>query len=126
MITNADITIYNKNLELETKMDTWKRTVIRGVSFYSDIKVSLDSNGLATADIYKVRIPEECCDGYVPEDKYLGEDGTWTVRNDDYIVLGESSLEIERPKDLKGTHFRINSWSDNRRGSLPHIRIGGS
>lgn len=126
MIINADITIYNKNLEPETKLDTWKRTVIRGVSFYRDIKVSLDSNGLTTANICKVRIPEECCDGYVPEDKYLGEDGAWTVRNDDYIVLGESSLEIERPKDLKGTYFRINSWSDNRRGSLPHIRIGGS
>lgn len=124
MITNADITIYNKMLDPEAQMDVWKRAVIEGVSFYSDTKTNLDTNGLKVADIYKIRIPEENCGGYVPANEYTGADGTWTIQNDDYIVKGISDQEITRPADLKD-HIRINSWSDNRRGLLPHLRIGG-
>lgn len=124
MITNADITIYNKVLNEETRMDIWKRTVIKGVSFYSDTKVTMDNHGLVTADVYKIRIPEECCAGYVPANKYTAVKGTWTLQNDDYIVKGVSPQEITRPAELENG-IRIVSWSDNRRGLLPHLRIGG-
>ena len=124
MITNADITIYNRRYDPETRLDTWKGTVIKNVSFYSDMRVNLDNKGLSTADIYKIRIPGKSLKGYVPADEYAADEGTWTVQKDDYIVLGASDQEIARPIDLKNS-LRINSWSDNRRGSLPHIRIGG-
>lgn len=124
MITNADITIYNRRYDPETRLDTWKGTVIKNVSFYSDMKVNLDNNGLSTADIYKIRILGKSLKGYVPADEYTAAEDTWTVQKDDYIVLGVFDQEIARPIELKNS-LRINSWSDNRRGSLPHIRIGG-
>lgn len=124
MIINTDITIYNRIYDFATRLDTWKRTIIEGVSFFRDVKTNLGENGLTTADLYKIRIPEENCRGYVPPKDFTGADNTWTIQNDDYIVQGKSTVEIIRPKELIGG-IRINSWSDNRRGSVPHIRIGG-
>lgn len=124
MITNADITIYNRLYDKVNRLDIWKRTIVEGVSFYKDTKIGINENGATTEDVCKIRIPENHCDGYVPPEGYTGADGTWTIQNDDYIVKGVSDQEITRPIELKDA-IRINSFSDNRRGSLPHLRIGG-
>lgn len=133
MITNADITIYNHRYDKETRFDDWQRIVIRGVHFYVDNKVVLGDGGLNSADVYKIRIPEdaECDREYLPEDAYASEEEVsmyWTLQNGDYIVRGECLLNIEKPSDLKQLHkqyCKITSWSDNRFGGLPHWRIGG-
>lgn len=57
MLTNADITVYNSFLDPESRMRVWHHTMIKGVWFYVDNKVSLTDGGLASADAYKVRIP---------------------------------------------------------------------
>ena len=124
MITNADITIYNRLYDKVNRLDIWKRTIVEGVSFYKDTKIGINENGATTEDVCKIRIPENHCDGYVPPEGYTGADGTWTINNDDYIVKGVSDQEITRPIELKDA-IRINSWSDNRRGLSPHLRIGG-
>ena len=41
MLTNADITIYNHIYDKATRLDEWRRTVIHGVHFYVDNKVSV-------------------------------------------------------------------------------------
>ena len=67
-------------------MRVWHRTMIKGVWFYVDNKVSLADGGLASADAYKVRIPVHADFGgsqYVPPEEYAGADGTWTLKNDD-------------------------------------------
>lgn len=133
MITNADITVYNHKYNKDTRLDEWKRTFIRGVHFYVDNKVSVGDGGLNSADVYKIRIPEdaECEKGYVPEDEYWKiPDITWcwTLQEGDVVVLGLCDIEIEKPSDLKNKHVKyckITSWSDNRFGNLPHWRIGG-
>lgn len=133
MIANADITIYNRKYNKETRLDDWQRTVIRGVHFYVNNKVSLVESGLKSADVFKIRIPEdaEFDKEYLSEDEYArAEDVSyaWTLQNDDYVVRGECELEIEKPSDLKELHkqyCKITSWSDNRFGGLPHWRIGG-
>ena len=122
MITNADITILNRVYDPEERLDKWKATFIENVSFYSDTKVNLDSNGLTTADVYKMRIPDY--NGYVPAGEYIGEEGTWTLQIDDYIVKGKLDKDVTRPAELDDK-IRIKSFSDNRRGMLPHLRIGG-
>lgn len=122
MITNADITILNRVYDPDERLDKWKSTFIENVSFYSDTKVNLDGNGLTTADVYKIRIPDY--KGYVPAKEYTGEDGTWTVQIDDYIVKGKLNKEVTRPAELVNK-IRIYSFSDNRRGVLPHLRVGG-
>ena len=108
MITNATITIYNREYDPLTRFDTWHRTVIRNVHVYVDHKASVSDSGLNSAEIYKIRIPAE-------------------VENADQY-LGEYDLEIERPADLKDVrlrHCKVLSWSDNRFGGLPHWKIGG-
>ena len=50
MLTNADITIYNHIYDKATRLDEWRRTVIHGVHFYVDNKVSVgDSADLSKA-----------------------------------------------------------------------------
>ena len=76
MLTNADITIYNHIYDKATRLDEWRRTVIHGVHFYVDNKVSVGDSGLNSADVYKIRIPEdaECDSQYAPEDEYASAD----------------------------------------------------
>ena len=132
MTTNADVTVYNAYLDPVTRLDSYRRTIIRGVWFYVDNKVTVDSDGLNAADVFKVRIPAGADTGgavFVPPWEYTGAEGTWTLQADDYVVRGIQEEEIERPADLqkwKAQAFRINSWSDNRFGGLPHWRIGGA
>ena len=58
MITNANITIYNRKTNKETRLDEWKRTVIEGVHYFVENKVTVGEKGLFSADIHKIRIPE--------------------------------------------------------------------
>lgn len=134
MITNADITLYNHYYDKDTRLDKWKKTVIRGVHFYVDHKVSVGDNGVNSADIYKIRIPvgADIQGEYLSEDDWraCGENvmGRWTLQNDDIVVLGECDMNIDRPAQLKEAgrrYCKVTSWSDNRFGGLPHWRIGG-
>lgn len=134
MITNADITLYNHYYDKSTRLDKWKKTVIRGVHFYVDHKVSVGDNGLNSADIYKIRIPVDAdIQGeYLSEDEWIarGENvmGRWTLQSDDIVVLGECDMNMDRPAQLKEAgrrYCKVTSWSDNRFGGLPHWRIGG-
>lgn len=111
-------------------MRVWHRTMIKGVWFHVDNKVSLTDGGLTSADAYKVRIPVHADFGgsqYAPPDEYVGAGDTWTLKNDDYIVKGIGP-DIETPADLQKeirTAFKVTSWSDNRHGGLKHWRVGG-
>lgn len=132
MIANADITIYNRRYDKTTRLDTWHRTIIKGVHFYVDNKVSVGDGGLNSADVYKIRIPEdaECAKSYIPEEEYENVDEAfyWTLREDDLVVHGVCDIDIQKPADLKALskrYCKITSWSDNRFGGLPHWRIGG-
>ena len=112
-------------------MNSYRRTVIRGVWFYADNKTAITADGIRSADVFKVRIPTHADLGganYVPPEEYAGMDGTWTLKADDYVARGILEDEIEKPADLKKEGrqvFRITSWADNRFGGLPHWRIGG-
>ena len=135
MRTNATITVYNRQYDKKTRLDTWRRTVIRGVHIYVDHKTSVGEAGLVGAEVYKIRIPAEMenADQYLPPEEYArlsNPAGYWTIRNDDHIVLGECMQEIERPADLEVVwmkHCKILSWSDNRRKTTrPHWRVEGA
>ena len=132
MITNADITIYNREYVPDKRTDIWHRTVIRNAWFHTENKVQQTDSGLKSNDVCKIRIPEGS-----PEKEYLdpesyaaaeSKDGYWTIQEDDIVVKGECPYEIAKPADLKQLHkryFKITSWSDNRFGGSPHWRIGG-
>ena len=132
MITNADVTVYNRISGDSTHYDTWNRTVLHGVHVYVDHKTAVTDNGLKSAEVYNIRIPADIPEAgqYLPPDQFAccGGYGYWTIQNDDQIVLGECQIEIERPADLKAVfqkHCKVTSWSYNRFGTIPLWRIGG-
>lgn len=132
MITNADITIYNKKYDPKIRGDTWHRAVLKGVHLYCEHKVQLLATGLVNADLYKIRVPldVETDKQYVPPGEYrvAGDvSGMWTIQKGDYIVRGigpDVSSPVELQKLIIDT-CKVTAWSDNRRGGLPHWRIEG-
>lgn len=132
MLTNADITIYNKKYDPNTRNDTWHRTVLGGVHFYCEHKVQLLAAGLANADLYKIRVPLHVRTDrqYAPQAEYQAAgdvSGLWTIQKGDYVVHG-TGPEVASLGELQKTGLeicKVTAWSDNRRGGLPHWRIEG-
>lgn len=132
MITNADVTVYNKRVDKNTRQTVYVRTILRDVHWYTDQKVFVGEKGLNTADVIKIRVPTEGRQEiFVEPTEYARlEDtaGYWTAANGDLIAKGVIEDEITRDTELKSRGYlagAILSHSDNRRGSIPHIRIGG-
>ena len=133
MMTNSDVTIYNKKYNEQTRLDEWFGTVLRNVHVFVDHKVAVTEKGLKSADLYKIRVPEEVETPkiYIPSSEYMGKGGEgtyWTISKGDIIVMGDLSTTIEKPSDLSilGVDFcTVSSFSDNRHGMIPHWRIFG-
>ena len=127
MLTNADITLYHACADPEQKRKIYRRTVIHGVHWFTNQRTTVN-DGLKSADEYRIRIPQEACAGYLPPYQYRSSpEGHWTIENGDLFVRGVCELDIEKASDLALLHpGKVLSWSDNRRGVTPHIRIGGA
>ena len=133
MITNADITVFNKWYNEDTRLDEWHSTQISGVSWYGGQAVTVGEKGLVSANTYAVRIPISSA----PADKSFAQPENyasvaqgalgqlWTLQNGDYIVRGLVDTSITQPDESTGEHFVVTGWSDNRRGGLPHWKVTG-
>ena len=101
MITNADCTIYSRYGEL------WKKQYIPECWWFKETKSSITTEGLKSADVLNVRIP----------------DLSYEVDKDDIIVKGNLALEIQTVKDLKGIeYFKVTTVNRNDFG-CPHIYL---
>lgn len=133
MTVNADITIFNRYLNKDAKKEEYRATVIRGVHYHTEQKVSVKEKGLASADLYKVRIPKDADTDdkeYISPEEYrhldLNEvEGYWTIDNGDYFVQDVCDEEIATPEIMKHA-ARVVSCSVNLQGMNPHYRIGGA
>ena len=135
MITNADLTIFNyRGTDKTTGRATYFRTQIRGVSFYTEQKVQVTDKGLVSADLYKIRIPEDAdTQGkqYIDADQYAqlsdsDASSYWTINNGD--LFGRGLLDdFEKESEFLKRQYtgKVLSFADNHRGGLPHWRIGG-
>lgn len=113
MLTNADITIYHKSYNPETRLDEWQAAQFSGVNWYGRQTVTVGDSGLNAADSYIVRIPTT---------------EIIEVSNSDIVVKGLVNDVITSPSDLKNyLYFVVTSVGDNRRGSesMQHWRIEG-
>ena len=121
MITNADITLYNRHIEND--IDVWYKTQIKNVHLYSD------TDGIKGASIFKIRVPiSSFPKKYISKEEYQEQEDisdVFTVQNDDWIYLDLSNDDIKKPSDISTPKIMINSYSINLVGSLPHIRISG-
>lgn len=134
MITNADMTIYSQKIDPKTKFAIYIPTQIQNVYWYTDQRMEVDQNGVHSACVYKVRIPEESVShlnytDFLTWNSLDDANGYWTIQKGDIVVKGLVDDEISAASDLFKKYsqvFRINTYSDNRIGGLPHFRIGGT
>ncbi len=139
MITNADITIYNRRYMETEKTDKFVPTQIKKVSFYSRKGTAAGSQETKDGDTYTVRIPAKADTSgkeYVDFLAYeaLSDDeysNYWTIQPGAIIVKGAYDEEIPNEVTLRETHPEvvfITNWTDNRdrcSDFMKHWRIGG-
>ena len=135
MKTNADVTIYNKYLDKTTRLDKYKRTVVRDVFWDEKKAVNRLQSGLESADHVLLLIPFD----YSSNSEYLSpiefeklEDKTsyFTLQVGDRIVKGDIDFEISgKLSDLDKQYeaFTITSVDKKDFGSphMRHFEVGG-
>lgn len=111
MLTNTDITIYNREYDPSSRLDTWKRTYVPAAWWFKQEQSSITTEGLRIADSYTIRIP----------------DTSIVLKKDDYVVKGNCDVVMETVKDLDGLEkTKITSVNYNTFGSNPHIKAVGA
>lgn len=110
MLTNTDITIYNRTYNPESRLDAWNRVYVPEAWWYKNEKASVTTDGLKSADVYTIRIPDTSID----------------LKKDDYIVKGNCPVDMQTVKDLEGLEkTKITSVNYNTFGGNPHIKVVG-
>lgn len=110
VITNADVTVYRRTYDSQTRLDRWEREYVPAAWWFKSEESSVDADGIHRADKVTVRIP-----GIAVQ-----------LAKEDIIVKGKCEIEITSPKDLHGQTFcKVMSVNYNDFGDTPHIRIGG-
>lgn len=139
MITNADITIFNKRYVREERTEKFVGTQIKGVSFYSRKGRTSGDQERDVKDTYTIRIPDTADTSgkaYAEQMEYSGMDdetysGYWTIQRGDIIVCGLSDLEAAMETELKQRYpdvVTVTNFTDNRSRCsdyMKHWRIGG-
>lgn len=143
MITNSDITIYNKCYDEETQSySKYKRTYIKGVNIQIDKAVSVGDKGLNTADNVSVYIPftaDFSNKKYIKPKEYdrlsdKDKEYYFTIGKGDIIVKGIIDFDItgrdkntiKHLNNLYDDVYTITNISTNDFGSLSmqHWEVG--
>lgn len=110
VITNADVTVYRRVYNPQTRLDSWEREYVLAAWWFKSEQSSVDADGMHRADTVTIRIP----------------DISVKVAKEDIIVKGKCEIDITTPKDLYGWEYcKVMSANYNDFGGTPHIRIGG-
>lgn len=123
------MTLYNRYLDPETRLDQWKLTHIKGV-FWNNCKgTNIRKSGMETADSVLVLIPLSKS-GYVEPKAYRGEEDTWTLKPGDKMVQGLIHLEVNHISELEKLYDNVHDITqvDKNDYGSPHMRhwkIGG-
>ena len=134
-LCNDTITVFNRKLDVESGYDVYYPTVIKNVSWYGTVAVSVDTNGLHAANHYTVRIPIDADFGdktYIDPIAFKeadSVDGVFTFSQGDIIVKAEVE-SIEKPSDLHSNYAdccTILGVTDDRRApNAPHWKVVGA
>lgn len=126
------ITVYNSVYNEATGFDDYSRAVIKGVSWYSQIKAAAGAKGLVYDRLFKVRIPATAVadKAYTAPDQFTSPEEQYTLKMATIVVKGEGP---PAPKDgnewAKLTDreeaFSVLGYHDNRRVGLKHLFVEG-
>lgn len=83
---DKDITVVNKYFNKSTKLNEYKVHHVKGF-WSSNSGISISDIQLVKSDglIVRILMSEK---GYINPKSFTGEEGTWTLQNDDYLVKG--------------------------------------
>lgn len=114
------ITIYNKY------NDKYFKTILNDVYWYGTDSINISGKGVVESGAINIIVDGENLSKYVSEEKYVGEENTFTIQNQIRIVLGEGS-DIESVSEIEHLkQITVFSYDVNIVGSpLDNILIGG-
>lgn len=123
---DKDITVINKYFNKSTKLNEYKVHHLKGF-WSSNSGISISDTQLVKSDGLTVRIlmSER---GYVNPKSFAGEDGTWTLQNDDYLVKGivdnvdTITTILDNYECLKITNIAIKDYGSD---DMQHFAITG-
>lgn len=129
-----DITLYNYFWDAGEDRDKCKRTLISGASVFVQTQVNVGKEGLSSASVFTVRIPESSVhETYVTPkvfQKLAGKGGFFTLGKGDKIVLGNAPEEAPTAADLESAYgndqvMTVTGVTDNRDKREPHWKVVG-
>lgn len=134
MLTNANLTIYNKYIDPATRTEKYQRATITGV-FWENRKAAnkLASGGQIASDQARVFIPFRCGAAYIKPKAWQAlsvKTGKWTLQEGDIIVNGAVTDEITTSftvTALKAKYddvLAITSVDTNDALNLEHWEVG--
>ena len=110
MLTNSSCTIYSRKHNPSSDYDEWERQYVPKCKWYENTKSNITTNGLKSADVLTVRIPNLSV----------------SVKKGDVIIKGPCDIEMQTVKDLAGIeYFKVTGANYNTFGRNPHIKVVG-
>lgn len=106
---------------------TYHRQIVKDVFFNKDKIISQEGKGEKYASVYNVIFSNVALKKWVNKQEFSGEEGTYTLRENDIIVLGEYN-NISDLSDLQKSnadYFLIKTVSENLYGEedLQNIEV---
>ena len=137
MITNADLTIYNKYYNPTTKVEVYQRTQIVGVVWENRKAANVIKSGLISADQAAIYIPMARGANYLQPIAWqalVSKVGKWTLQIGDFVVKGivtdtvDGSFTISDLKAKYNNVLSIKSVDTMDRGNarMKHWQVGAN
>ena len=115
MITNSELTMYHKTLNIQKRVEEWHRKNYSDVWWFGGKGAGINK-GYVNANDVDIRIPYDTNSNLNIEDFAIG----------DILVKGTINFDIETQQDLDGYDiYNISSITNNTFGNNPHIHLGG-
>ena len=128
MVTNADITLYNKVYDRDTGTNRYYRTVLKGVNWQDTTAVQPTDKGIVSADVAEIYIPFAVetekqfrkLKNFVQEPE---KTGFFTVEAGDLVVQG---IVGDEPTSAKDEERMKNTYDDVRTIAVVETNDNGS
>ena len=112
--TGKTVTVYHREWDGDKGADTYHRTILRDVSFFSRISTAVSTDGLAAACEGVLRIPVEA----YPD--------TLILTNGDLVCEGALEADVDQVSELNKLCpyvFTIVGITRNTAGRCPHVKV---
>lgn len=125
------VTIFRKAYNPATGFDEYTKTVLAGVSWYSQLKTVQGNNGIAFAKLFKMRIPVSVGKKFAFPLDFTDPETQYTIQPGDLVFKGTVTEDLQAGSAIGALqskcpeHFTVLALHDNRGKMLPHVYVEG-